>query len=170
MNREILILLFALFALVVLVTWRLAQWWHKRTLDAAIARVVQQGGFAPSEEFLALLRRPTVDGVARRVLKRMGLANWADVLLLGVPMTLVCHDKAALQAACDALKVLQADIETQMRQASAEQTMAALDKHFKKPGGGASSDNRPTPSIAPTILRPPPPPPSRFRVIDGGAK
>jgi hypothetical protein len=163
--------------LAVLLTWRVAAWWSKRHLDQAIAKVIAQGGLHPSEEFMALLRRPTVDGVARRVLKKMGLANWADVLVLGMPVTLVCHDRAHLQQLCDAIKALQPELEEQMRLASAEQTMAALDRKFKKPAGETAKDTKPregehgidpSPNGCPTIPNPPAPP--AFRVIEGGAK
>lgn len=56
-----------------------------------------------SPEMAALLRRPTVDGVARKILQKRGLCAYSDVMLQGETITLVCHDKALLHLASEAI-------------------------------------------------------------------
>jgi hypothetical protein len=139
--------------------FRLGLWWSRRSLETVIEADVAKRGFRPSPEFTALLRRPTVDGVARRLLRKRGLCSYADVMLLGETITLVCHDGRLLQRACNAIAKLKADLQLEMAQASQDAREIATGVKV---------------STAPEFHAPPLPekPASTepFSVIDGGVK
>lgn len=129
--------------------FRLALWWSRRSLDTVIAQQVAARGWQPSPEFLAMLRRPTVDGVARRTLRKMGLAAYADVLLEGTPITLVCHNKALLQRAVSAIINDKDNIETLMQHALAEANIEAAVTQIKADAAKANAaDMRPDAEVS----------------------
>jgi hypothetical protein len=115
MNDHPYIILAIVSSLTFWAGYRLAKWQSKRGLDVAIERALASGGLRMSEEFTALLRRPTVDGVARRTLKKMGMANYMDVNLLGLTVTIVGHSKSHLNHVAAALHALRKEIEDRMR-------------------------------------------------------
>lgn len=138
--------------------FRLGLWWSRRSLETVIEAEVAKRGFRPSPEFTALLRRPTVDGVARKLLRKRGLCSYADILLLGETITLVCHDGRLLQRACDAIAKLKADIQLEMAQASQDAREIATGVKVTAP----SEFHAPPLSEQPVKDQP-------FTVIDGGA-
>lgn len=132
--------------------FRLGLWWSRRSLDTVIAQQVAKRGWQPSPEFLAMLRRPTVDGVARRTLRKMGLAAYADVLLGGTPITLVCHNKALLQRAVSAIIKEKDAIEGHMQQALHDAQADAVIASLKQGAGSKEPGVRiqePAPDMLP---------------------
>jgi hypothetical protein len=99
--------------------FRVGAWWSRRSLDRVIEDRLAARGLMVSDEVAALLRRPTVDGVARKMIRKMGLCAYADLLVEGVPITLVCHNKAHLQRAVTAIEQEKPAIVARMQQARA---------------------------------------------------
>ena len=79
-----------------------------------------------SPQMTALLRRPTVDGVARKFLQKRGLCAYSDIMLQGETITLVCHDKALLDGAVNALRIHRETIEQLMRLTAAQRNIEGM--------------------------------------------
>jgi hypothetical protein len=144
---------------------RLGLWWARKSLDRIINDRLKGAGLQVSDEMAMLLRRPTVDGVARKMIRKMGLCAYSDIRLEGTTITLVCHDKKLLQRACDGIVATKPAIEEHMQgamdSAAAEKAMAAIAKQHAPDG--------PVPAFkAPPLPTPPPPMPPGLRIIDGG--
>ncbi|HWA28090.1 MAG TPA: hypothetical protein VG734_20735 [Lacunisphaera sp.] len=129
----------------VLLCWafyRLALWQSKRGLDKAIETAMSEKGLQLSPELTALLRRPTVDGVARKILQKRGLCVYADWMVRGETVTLVCHDNTHLNHVLKVLAAKKDEIEALMRLESFK--AAATPKKFTPPpladGGAATAD------------------------------
>jgi hypothetical protein len=103
--------------ILVLACWafyRLALWEARRGLETALNETLAKRGLRIDPEFAMLLRRPTVDGVARKILQKRGLCAYADIMLRGEAITLVCHDKAHLDLAVKAIEFFRQDVEVRM--------------------------------------------------------
>lgn len=127
---------------VVLGTWlgyRIGLWWTKRSLERIIHQTMARQGLKLDPELTALLRRPTVDGVARKILRKRGLCAYADVMLQGEAITLVCHDKALLQRAASAITEMKPELQARMVHAAAsalaDQAIASIDADKRKASG-----------------------------------
>jgi hypothetical protein len=147
--------------------YRLGVWRSRKTLDQVMERQLASRGFAPSEEFVALLRRPTVDGVARRVVKKMGLCATSDITLSGTTITMVCHDKALLQRAAMAIHGLRRDVEGAMVRALLAKSAEEDKAKATKPATLHAMDEMELPLESKVFKGPAKP---ELKVLDGGKK
>jgi hypothetical protein len=131
--------------------YRLALWESRRGLEQAIAQAMAAKGLQLSPELTELLRRPTVDGVARKILQKRGLCAYADWLVRGETVTLVCHSKAHLDLVLVVLAAKKDELEALLRLESFK--AAATPAKFTPP------------PLAPVM-----PPGDGLRVINGGVK